>query len=94
MTTAPKVGIAWLPLLSAIAIMIVLSIYPAILAGPDGKANHSAAYALFWAMSAGFVRGVGFIPRHVVWRYMFSGSACAVGLLVAIFLQYRNSVGL
>ena len=91
--TEPKARIAWLPLLSAICIMLALSIYPAILAGPDGKANHGAAYLLFWAMSAGFVRGVGFIPRHVVWRYVFSGGACAAGLLLAIFLQYRHLVG-
>ena len=40
--------------------------------------------ARFWAMSAGFVRGVGFVPRHVAWRLLFSSLACLLGLALAV----------
>jgi predicted membrane protein len=44
--------------------------------------------ALFWAMSAGLVRGVGFVPRWFGWRWLFSGWACAAGLLLAAWLRW------
>ena len=37
---------------------------------------------LFWAMSAGFVRGVGFIPKSLAPRWLLSGW----GYLVALVL--------
>ncbi len=75
-------------LLTAIAIMLAGSIYPLLFAGADGKASHGLAMALFWAMSAGFVRGVGFVPRARLWRLLFSGGACLAGLLLAGALRW------
>lgn len=75
-------------LLVALAIMLVGSVYPLLFAGPDGKADHSLATALFWAMSAGFVRGVGFVPRAWGWRLCFSGGSCAAALLLAGGLRF------
>jgi len=81
---APTGGISLLPLLTAIAIMLGITAWPAALSGPQGGADHWAAMALFWAMSAGFVRGVGFVPRHLAWRLMFSGTACLLGIALAV----------
>ncbi len=75
-------------LLAGLAIMLAGSIYPLLFAGADGRADHGLALALFWAMSAGFVRGVGFVPRARVWRLLFSGWACAAGLLLAAILRW------
>jgi predicted membrane protein len=75
-------------LLAALAIMLVGSIYPLLFADAAGKADHSLAMALFWAMSAGLVRGVGFVPRWLGWRWLFSGWACAAGLLLAAWLRW------
>lgn len=75
-------------LLTAIAIMLAGSVYPLLFAGGDGKASHGLAMALFWAMSAGFVRGVGFVPRARLWRLLFSGGACLAGLLLAGALRW------
>jgi predicted membrane protein len=75
-------------LLAALAIMLVGSIYPLLFADASGKADHSLAMALFWAMSAGLVRGVGFVPRFMVWHWLFSGWACAAGLLLAAWLRW------
>jgi predicted membrane protein len=42
---------------------------------------------VFWAMSAGFVRGVGFVPRHAAPRWLLSGWACALALAGAAALK-------
>lgn len=75
-------------LLTAIAIMLAGSVYPLLFAKASGGADHALAFALFWAMSAGFVRGVGFIPRARLWRWLFSGGACLAGLLLAAALRW------
>lgn len=80
--------IGWLSLLTALLIMLGITVWPAALATPEGKADHWAAMALFWAMSAGFVSGVGFRPEFVLWRLLFSAPACLLGLaLAALRLQ-------
>lgn len=75
-------------LLTAIGIMLVGSIYPLLFSAADGKADHRLAMALFWAMSAGFVRGVGFVPTLWVWRLLFSGWSCVAALLLAGGLRF------
>lgn len=70
-------------LLTAIAIMLAGSVYPLLFAKASGGADHALAFALFWAMSAGFVRGVGFIPQARLWQLLFSSGACLSGLLLA-----------
>ncbi len=81
-------GLHWPSLLVALAIMGVGSVYPLLFTGANGQADHGLAMALFWAMSAGFVRGVGFVPRARVWRWLFSGWACCVALLLAALLRW------
>lgn len=75
-------------LLVALAIMLGGSVYPLLFADAQGRADHGLALALFWAMSAGLVRGVGFVPRFPVWRWLFSGWACLAGLLLAGGLRW------
>lgn len=75
-------------LLAALTIMLVGSVYPLLFANAQGRADHGLAMALFWAMSAGLVRGVGFVPRFVVWRWLFSGWACAVALVLAGLIRW------
>lgn len=77
-------------LLAALLIMLVGTLYPPLMADAAGKADHSLAMALFWAMSAGFVRGVGFVPRLWVWRALFSGWSCAAALLLAAVLKLQH----
>lgn len=77
-------------LLAAIAIMLVGTLYPPLMADTAGKANHPLALALFLAMSAGLIRGVGFVPRHLPWRIVFSGWACAAALTLALYLKVQH----
>jgi predicted membrane protein len=72
-----------LPLLTAVTIMLGITAWPHALSSPAGGADHWAASALFWAMSAGFVSGVGFRPHFWLWRAGFSGLACLAGAALA-----------
>lgn len=81
-------AVHWPSLLIALVIMLIGSIYPLLFARADGSADHSLAMALFWAMSAGFVRGVGFVPHALIWRVLFSSWSCLAGLLVAAWLYW------
>jgi predicted membrane protein len=78
--------IALLPLLIAVIICLSISIYPQILV-KQNAANHGAASLLFWAMSAGFIRGVGFVPENKILRGLFSTYACLFGVAGAILIM-------
>lgn len=75
-------------LLAALLIMLVGTIYPLVFARHDGSADNGLAIALFWAMSAGFVRGVGFVPHAMGWRLLFSGWSCIAALVLAAWLRW------
>jgi predicted membrane protein len=85
---APRVHLPALAV--ALAIMVGGTLYPPLMADAAGRADHGLAMALFWAMSAGFVRGVGFVPRLWVWRWLFSGWACAAALALAGALKLMH----
>jgi predicted membrane protein len=87
-TSSRDAAVHFPSLLVAIAIMLGGSIYPLLFARANGSADHGLALALFWAMSAGFVRGVGFMPRARIWRLFFSGWSCLAGLLLAAGLRW------
>ncbi|NDV12527.1 cyd operon YbgE family protein [Crenobacter caeni] len=70
-------------LVVGLALMLGLTVYPALLAGSDGRADHLAALAAFWAMSAAFVRGVGFVPLSLLPRVLLGAPAVPVALLLA-----------
>jgi cyd operon protein YbgE len=76
-----------LSLLVALVIMIGSSVDPFVFAKPDGGVDHGLASLIFWAMSAGLVNGVGFIPRWPLWRWLFSGWACLAALLLAAWMR-------
>jgi len=84
MNTPTPSGLHWPSLTAGLVLMLAGTAYPLVFARADGRADHGLAMLLFWAMSAGFVRGVGFIPQHQVWRLLFSGRACLVALGLAV----------
>lgn len=77
-------------LAAAMLIMLVGSLYPLLFTRADARVDHGLAMALFMAMSAGFVRGVGFIPAVPLWRWLFSGWACLLALLLAATLKFLH----
>lgn len=74
----------WPALLAGLAIMAVGSIDPRLFSDGGGKADHALAGLAMWAMSAGLVRGVGFVPSHQPARVLLSGWACLAGALGAV----------
>ncbi len=74
-------------LLLAIALMLGGTLYPPLMTDGQGQADHGLAMLLLWAMSAGFVRGVGFVPRFWLWRWLFSGWSSALALLAFVLLK-------
>ncbi len=88
--TPPSSHINLLSLLIAVAIMLACTLYPPMMAAPDGKADHVLATALFAAMSVAFVRGVGFVPRMLVWRWLFSGWTCLAALALAGWVTFLH----
>lgn len=83
MSAPAPTSLHWPSLAAGLALMLAGTAYPLVFSRTDGRADHGLAMLLFWAMSAGFVRGVGFIPRHVVWRLLFSEWACLAALGMA-----------
>ena len=77
-------------LTAAVAIMLACTVYPPMMTDAGGNADHGLATALFVAMSAGFVRGVGFIPHAPLWRWLFSGWTCLVALALAGGLKFLH----
>jgi predicted membrane protein len=90
--TASEPGVSLLPLIIAIALTLLLTIYPPILTTPAGKADHAAATLALWSMSAGFIRGVGFVPRNLLLRVLFSTAACLVCLALAAAMIARHII--
>ena len=74
----------------AIVIMLVATVYPPLMVDTAGKADHGLMTALFFAMSAGFVRGVGFVPQALAWRCLFSSWACMAALAVARWIKFLS----
>lgn len=91
MPTEPEPrGLSALPLSTALVIMVGVTVYPHALVGPDGHASHRLATLVFWAMSAGLVRGVGFRPRWTLARWLLSGWACAAALGLGALTMLLN----
>jgi predicted membrane protein len=82
----PATRLHWPCLLTALAIMLAGTAYPPLFADGRGGADHGLAMLLFWAMSAGFVAGLGFVPRAPAWRWLFSPASCAAGVAGAVLL--------
>jgi predicted membrane protein len=77
-------------LLVALVIMLAGTLYPPLMTDAAGHADHRLATALLLAMSIGFVRGVGFVPRTLVWRSVFSGWTCLATLAVAGWIKFLH----
>ena len=75
-------------LVVALAIMFGGTVYPLLFARANGTADHGLAMALRYPISAGIVRGVGFVPRYRLWGLLFSSWACLAGLSLAAWLRW------
>lgn len=79
---APR--LSWPALGVGLALMLGLSFDPRLLIDAGGRADHLAASLAGWAMAAGLVRGVGYVPAARLPRALLSGAACTLALALAI----------
>jgi predicted membrane protein len=80
-----------LPSLAAgVLVVLAATLYPPLMTAADGRVDHGMAAALFMAMSAGLVRGVGFVPRLRWLRWLFSGWTCLGALSLAAWLRHLH----
>ncbi len=80
-------GVALLPLLIGILIMLAITAYPPLVQRTDGRTDHLALMMLCWAMAAGFTRGVGLVPRNALLRTLLAGSTSLLALCCALLLR-------
>ncbi|MDE2029677.1 MAG: cyd operon YbgE family protein [Alphaproteobacteria bacterium] len=77
-----------LPLLTACVIVAAVTAYPPAFTDAQGKVDHGFLTILMWSVTAGLVRGVGFIPRNKILRMCFSAPACYAALALAAALKF------
>jgi len=78
-----------LSLLAASVFCLAVLLFPQLLITQGQSPNHGALVLGLWGMAAGFVHGVGFVPRHVLVRLAL-GPIAAWVLLVAGSLMLFN----
>ncbi len=75
----------------AITMMMLITLLPRGLTTADGNAiSHGVLTLVMWGMSAGFVHGVGFVPRNPVLRVAL-GPVIAwplMGVGLVFYIQY------
>ncbi len=72
---------------AGVCVMLLATLHPPRMTSAEGGADHGMAAARFMAMSAGLVRGVGFVPERALLRWLFSGWTCLAALMLAARLK-------
>ena len=78
----------------ALALMLLITLFPRGLAAPDGSPpNHGLLMLVMWGMSAGFVHGVGFVPRNPLLRFALGPLAAWLGMGLGLAVYARPLLG-
>jgi cyd operon protein YbgE len=78
-------------LLAAFGLMLLVTLLPRGLTDADGSLlGHGVLALIMWGMSAGFVHGVGFIPRNYILRVLLGPLAAWLGMALGLvfYIQY------
>jgi cyd operon protein YbgE len=79
----------WISLISASALALIITFYPPALSHNGTMPSHGLLALVMLGICAGFVHGIGFMPRSAFWRAVFHPLAAWVlmalglGLLLA-----------
>ncbi len=55
----------------AVALSALILVYPRAIASSVSDIRHGLLSMMMWGIAAGFVHGVGFVPRLLSWRILF-----------------------
>jgi len=78
-----------LSLLAASVFCLAVLLFPQLLIDGGQSPNHGALVLGLWGMAAGFVHGVGFVPRHFLARLALGPVAAWVLLLTGSLLLFN-----
>jgi cyd operon protein YbgE len=56
----------------AVALAALILVYPGVIADSVSDVRHGLLSLLMWGIAAGFVHGIGFVPRTTIWRLLFN----------------------
>jgi cyd operon protein YbgE len=62
--------LASLLLASVLSVMVLA--YPRAVAASLSEVNHALLSLVMWGIATGFIHGVGFVPRMIIWRIIFN----------------------
>ncbi|SEI65514.1 cyd operon protein YbgE [Azotobacter beijerinckii] len=95
MTTEKRLLQRWplrtLSLLLASPLALILLIHPSMIVDPEAGYSHSLLMLVMLGISSGFIHGVGFDPRGLVWRILFHpvGGWVLMGLGYAVLYKVQ-----
>ncbi len=95
MTTEKRLLQRWplriLSLLLASPLALILLIHPSMVVDPEAGYSHSLLMLVMLGISSGFIHGVGFDPRGLVWRILFHpvGGWVLMGLGYAVLYKVQ-----
>jgi cyd operon protein YbgE len=78
-------------LATAFALMLLVTLFPRPLTAEDGSPiGHGTLMLIMWGLAAGFVHGVGFVPRNRFLRIVLGPVIAWLGMSVglAFYIQY------
>jgi predicted membrane protein len=84
-------GARGVSLVTAFALMILVTILPRGLTAADGSPiSHGLLALIMWGMSAGFVHGIGFVPRSRPLRVLLGPMVAWLwmGVGLVFYVQY------
>ena len=77
-------------LATAFALMLLVTLFPRPLTVEDGSPiSHGVLTLIMWGMSAGFVHGVGFVPRNRLLRVLLGPVVAWLLMGVGLFFYIR-----
>ncbi|MDV7210922.1 cyd operon YbgE family protein [Azotobacter beijerinckii] len=80
-----------LSLLLASPLALILLIHPSMIVDPEAGYSHSLLMLVMLGISSGFIHGVGFDPRGLIWRILFHpvGGWVLMGLGYAVLYKVQ-----
>lgn len=77
-------------LLAALSLMLLVTLLPRGLTVDDGSPiGHGVLTLIMWGLSAGFVHGVGFVPRNRILRFMLGPLVAWAGMVMGLFFYVQ-----
>lgn len=76
---------------AAFVLMLLVTLFPRPLTVEDGSPiGHGALMLIMWGLAAGFVHGIGFIPRNRILRALLGPVVAwlGMGMVLVFYVQY------